>query len=300
VVALPVQVRTPGNWPSSLASTMRFAGCLVVSLSICLGLASPLNAQSAWYLMTDIESGESTTVREVLISGGKVKTLPRDEQEPWLLVDIDSREIVLVDPEQRVYAQATPAAHCAALAESGKTWSDLVPPRFRDDEVLGSAAGNDAEPLVSTSEAIRIREVGTAGQVGEFETVRYDISLGRSKVEEIYLTTDARLLGQLGGLEGVAAYVTVVQELGHCLREVLGEQPSLLSSAGRASLEDRPEYLEILKKGWPVKSSWLGEPTRRDETVTIASEWNVRPTDLDPPASYREVSITDMLFSPVR
>ncbi len=297
MVALPRRVPTLGVWPNSQARAAHFAGCLVVSLSICLGLAAPVNAQSGWYLMTDITSGESTTVREVLISGGKVKTLPRDEQEPWLLVDIASQEIVFVDPGRRVYARATPAAHCAALTESEMTWRDLIPPRLRDDAALGSAVEINLEQQGSSSEVIRIREVGPARQVGEFEAVRYDISLGRSKVEEIYLTTDARLLRQLGGLEGIAAYVTVVQELGRCVREVLGEQTALLSPAGRASLDDRPEYLEMLKKGWPVKTSWRGEPSHSDETVMIASEWDVRPTDLDPPSSFRQVSITEVLLS---
>jgi len=80
VVAAPEQNRRLGGQPDSQPRTTRFAGGLLLSLVICLGLASPVHAQSGWYLMTDIESGGSITVREVLISGGKVKTLPRDKE----------------------------------------------------------------------------------------------------------------------------------------------------------------------------------------------------------------------------
>jgi hypothetical protein len=297
VVTPPGQDRRRRGQPGCRPHANRFTGALL-SLVICLGFASQVYAQSGWYLMTDIESGGSTTVREMLISGGKVKNLPRDEEEPWILVDLNTQEIVFVDPAQRIYARATPAAHCAALSEESAALRDLIPYRYRDDESLPPAETTDTGP--AGTEAIRIREVGTTTQVGEFEVVRHDISLGRNKVEEIYLTTDARLLGQLGGTEGVAAYVALVHELNRCVREVLGEQALLLSPTGRTSLENRPEYLEMLKKGWPVKTSWLGEPSRRDETVTISSEWNVRPADLDPPASYRQVSITELLIPVAR
>ena len=285
----------PRHQAGLLGRGARFAGSLLFSLGICLSLAAPAQAQSGWYLMTDIESGESVAVRETLISGGKVKTLPRDDAEPWLLIDLNTREIVLVDPVQGVFARATPADHCAALEESRDELRALVPYLFRDDESLPAA---DAEGTRQASAgAIRVREVATTTEFAGFEAVRYDIRLGSTKVEEVYLTTDARLLRELGGLEGVAAYVDLARELNRCVQETLGEQVLLPSPAARTSLENMPEYVETLKKGWSVKTSWQGEPSRRDETVTIASEWDVRPADLEPPASYRVVSIAQMLLA---
>jgi hypothetical protein len=272
-------------------------GGLLLLLAIGLGSASAAHAQSGWYLMTDIESGEGTSVREVLISGGKIKSLPQADDDLWTLIDLNSGEITFVDPAQGVFARATPADHCAALEESGDELRTLVPYRFKDDESLPAEARDTGSAEEASSRDIRIREIATNSEFGGFESVRYDVRLGRDKVEEVYLTTDARLLREVGGLEGVAAYVDLIHELNQCSRAVLGEQAGPLPPAGRTRLEEMPEYLETLEKGWPVKTVWLDEPSRRDETVTIASEWDVEPADLEPPAGYRAVSITQLLLS---
>ena len=271
------------------SGTTHHLSVLVLAL---LFLPVPASAQTGWYLMTDGEDAGVRYVQEVLIADGKIKELARHREGTWTVYDVNRGEIAFVDPGRRVYAQASPAAHCRSLAERADELKDLD--RLSPSDQAGSASSG--QQAAGNLPAVTVRDWGSSKtRLQDFEEALYEVRLDGKRYQRISLTTDARLLGELGGTEGLAAYVDMVHELDSCSRELLGTPAAGTTGAMRVHAESAPAYLDLMRKGWPLNTVWSLDGRETTEIVTIASEWDVEPTDLEPPDGYRELTLAEFL-----
>lgn len=255
-------------------------------------LSGPAAAQTGWYLMTDGEDSGVRYVREVLIADGKIKELPRGHEGTWVVYDVNRGEIAFVDPAREAYAQATPAAHCRALADQAEGLEDIVQ-LWSSGQPASTSSGQQA---ASSSPPVTVRDRGSSKtRLQDFEEALYEIRVDNQRYQMIWLTADARLLGELGGMEGLAIYVDMAHEFGSCSRELLGAAADVNTGTMRAYVESTPAYLDLMRKGWPLSTVWSLDGREVTEIVTIVSEWEVRSSDLEPPDSYRKLSLAEFL-----
>jgi len=272
--------RMPAPWLRS--GSTHLLSVLVLALLL---LPGPASAQTGWYLMTDGEDGGVRYVREVLIVDGKIKELPRRSDGTWVVYDVNRGEIAFVDPAREVYAQATPAAHCRSLADNADELADVQQPSTSG----GRQAASNSPPVT-----VRDRR-NSKTRLQDFEEALYDVRVDGRRYSRVWITTDRRLLGELGGLAGLATYVDMTHEFDSCSRESLGPGEGLTSSTMQVYVESSLAYLDLMRTGWPLNTAWSLDGREVTEVVTIAREWAVQPSDLEPPDSYRELSLAEFL-----
>lgn len=271
---------------------MRWTTAAIAALGAALAavtLLPPAAAQTGtgWYLMSDGEAGDAKYIREVLIAAGKIKELPRYPTATWVVYDVNDREITIVDPARRVYARATPAEHCRSLADAGDALQAALG-RLPSD---AAGPGATVPSAGTTPPEVSIRERTPRTRLQDFEEVLYEIRADGRWFERVWLTTDERLLNALGGLDGLAAYVDMRHEFETCSRRLLRSAADPAADAARIAVESSPAYLEVMRKGWPLSMAWNEADGQVTEAVNIAAEWRVPASDLEPPGTYRRLSL---------
>lgn len=257
---------------------------IVALLGLLAAMPLPAAAQTGWYLMSDGEDGEVKYVREILLAAGTVKELPRHPTAPWVVYDLEQREITVVDPGRRVYARASAAEHCRSLAQAQTAL-----------EGWASAGPDSGSATTVAAPTVTVRERrATRTRVQDFEEMLYEIRADDRWFERVWLSTDGRLLDALGGAAGLAAYIDMKDEFDSCSSAMLRDAVDATADWARILVESSPVYLEVMRKGWPLSASWNLGDRQVTEEVTIAAEWKVAAADLEPPDSYRHLALAEL------
>lgn len=139
---------------------MRSIKIMILMIAVALLAAAP--ALAGW-----VQEGADGT--KLFIQDGKVKEVPQEAGEPWMVMDLKAGQVIMVNPEARAYATIDMNQFCQMMAR--------IAARF------GRQAGSPA--------AVSIVDKGPGPKIAGLATVKYEITSGGKLREELWLTREA-------------------------------------------------------------------------------------------------------------
>ncbi len=209
-----------------------------------------------------------------LISNGKFKHVsPKDGMGS--ISDSGKGTITMVNNREGVYVTGKPHEFCQEMKAMMNAALASIPPEQRAmmEEMMKSSAAA-AKPAVS------FKKAGSGGKIAGWDTDRYEVFVNGKLYEELWLVTDKAILNDLDKLD-----IGLFQKFSSCMAN---------QSGGNHDPEDSPEYIQLLKKGWQVKSVPHGDVHHHlSETISL-EKTDVPESEFDVPAGYRKVTVMEM------
>jgi hypothetical protein len=233
--------------------------CLFAATLFFLGIVGTgVDALAGW-ILTD-RDGSKTYVSE-----GKVKEVPQEAGEPSLIMDYKKEQVLFINLDEKVCAQASFDEYCRVVSKMVSAMQSAA--KARGEET-------DTEPPPEVS----IERVGKGGKIAGFDTAKYEVYADGERYEEIWLTTDASLVSQLGSLDAL-------RKLAFCLNKGMAGE-----------IESSPEYVKLITSGVVLKavSYEMGNPEVDTEIVRIEKK-EFPPGEFALPAGCRDVGIRKAL-----
>lgn len=255
---------------------MRTWPLAVMVLVVCV-VASPPNA-SGGVMMVD-QDGET-----VMISKGKVKTVAEDEDEYIYIFDTNTGTMTMVDKSEKTYATGTADEYCAAVTSLAEEMlSDMDEEEREMMTAMRRALGRKTPPEV------KVVSKGKGEPIAGLETVKYEVIVNGALYEEVWVTGERAVLGELAGIKEFGRSMDMMNR---CAMESIGGGE--LSGAPELTAE----YASLYEKGWPLRSFKPGEDSLDSglQTNIQRVEFHDFPeSDFLPPAGYRKVPIGELL-----
>ncbi len=225
----------------------------IIATALLMGMAFP--ALAGW-----VQTERDGT--KTLISDGKVKELPAEPDEGWLVMDHRGRKVLVFNPEQNTCSEATFSQYCETI------------------EILTAAhqkalAAFEGDEEGHSPPAVEIKKRGSGGKIAGFETTKYQVYADGELYEELWLTTDKAVLSEVGDQSSL-------QDLFRCLHE--------------SEVEGNPAYFKMMISGWPLKtlSQEAGLMEVYTDVVTLIKT-EIPPADLALPPSCRSVPLQESM-----
>jgi hypothetical protein len=221
-----------------------------------VSLLSPPLLYSGWIL----KDQDGTTT---YISHGKIKHVEEDEPNSSLVIDYSGEQVILVDGTRRIYAAGTLEEYCRIM------------------QSMMDAFGQMGQTLGGPDENVQSVEVIAAGQerVAGMNTDKYQVVVDGELYEEVWLTTEPALIGELGNIKSHKKFT-------ECL-DAVGEP-----------VESTKAYRELAEKGWELRSiSYdFDEKEYNSDTYMIQRE-EIDESAFVPPASYKRLDLEELFMA---
>ncbi|KMY66324.1 hypothetical protein AAU61_17855 [Desulfocarbo indianensis] len=231
---------------------MRKIAMRLVFALICLALV----AAPAWAGWVQVEKeGE-----KLLISQGRIKTVPEDPAEGWTVMDFKKGQILVVNPQDRTYAQATLQQFC-------QTMQQFV-------SQMKAMAGKKAE---AEPKAVKVEVVkqGSGGKIAGFNCTKYRVLADGRLKEEVWLTTEPEFVKEFDpGL----------------LSKMIG------CAAERGEVESSPAYQQLISSGWVLRAitNDNGQPEAETDVISLKKE-DISEDEFRVPQGYRQITLDEAL-----
>ncbi len=246
----------------------------VIVFFVALFWLTPIGLATAGWVELDSEGSRT------LFSEGKIKDSAEDEGT-WSVFDTTSGELMMVDDELAIYTRAEIDGYCEAIMSATEEALAQMSPQER--ELLDQLMGVEAPPIHVT-----VRHLGEGGEIAGYPTEHYRVLVNDIPYQELWIATDAPVLQEID-IAGLQSYQ---KKMSSCLEEAT---PWALGPAPEAS----PEYEELLRKGWVMRSvqyDGAGEIVMLKEVVGLVQE-SIAAAEFDEPAGYRQLSVRQFMES---
>lgn len=202
----------------------------------------------------------------VLIENGKLKVLPEETGQTWLIIELNNDRMIMGDPMSKRYGQASFEEYCRTMEQMMERMLEAMA-----GFMGGSDTGADQE---EKPVQVKVVKDGPGGDIAGFKTTKYKIFENKELSEEIWLTDDSALLKELGSLKKIGFL--------EC-----GGEPSALTSS--------EEYKKLLSSGWPLKSiSYSDGMADVDTDVISMEEKNIPDEEFQIPGGYQKVPFSEL------
>ena len=206
-----------------------------------------------------------------------------DGENQTMIFDANRDVMILVDTTRKIYAEGTVDAFC----ESGSNLMEQAMAGLSPEEqemmkqMMGDLPGQDKTPKRPD---VRVERGGDGDSVAGYATVRYRVTADGKPYEELWLSAAPPLMEEFGRLG------SMVEQTGR-LAECFGG-----GLAAEDLVEAGPEYIALLKKGYPLKTIKFedGRPEVQDEVVKV-EETGIPASEFRPPPGYRKVSFRELM-----
>ena len=215
----------------------------------------------AWGGLVQIDQDGSRT----LISDGRIKEVPDSNDEGWVVMNLKTNTILMVNTEQGTCTEATFEEYCSSMQMVlGGMMSAM-------SEFMGGQMQDEAPD-------VEIRKLGSGGKIAGFDTVKYQVSADGELYEELWLTHDRALMKELGNPDQDS-----LRQFATCME---GQS---------ATVENDEDYIEMSTSGWPLKeiSYDMGEPEVDLEVVRLEKK-DIPASEFAMPAGCRKVDLEKM------
>lgn len=219
----------------------------------------------AGWVQTD--SDGSTT----FLSDGKIKE--RTKGEPYYSVlDAQKGTILYVDTAKKRYAMDTIDNFCKSMVSEMEKAMQQIPKEQREEMARIMKKGNGKAPKVS------VTKEGDGGTVAGYKTTKYRVLADGKLHEELWLSTDAALMKELGGF-----YTQVMKKFEKCMASVqaMGNMP--------ISPSDSPEYKKLDQAGWELKSKTYSFGEAHTHEILKLERKSIPDSEFAVPAGYKKV-----------
>lgn len=196
----------------------------------------------------------------IYVQEGKIRSLPDQPDEIWMIFDLKGDQMTMVDPESRRYAQGSSAEYCELVAKMMDMASSML-------GVMGMEMGQQQ------AAEITVRREGPGERIAGFATTRYQVLQDGQLAEEVWLADDPELMRELAGAGNLSRM------------ECGGDKANLAASA---------EYAKLMGRGWPLRSvTHLGGDSYTSLDVVRIEKKKIPAADFQPPSGYRRVALAE-------
>jgi hypothetical protein len=243
---------------------MSFIKVLIV-ITIIIGLTSPGHA--GWI---EVEKDGN----KVLISKGRIKSTW--DEGIWLINDINTNEMILVNDKLRLYSRGTIDDFCQAMSEVYTEVMKKIPPEQR--ALMEQEMKRQKK---KTSPKVSIERMGKGGMIAGFSTMKYLVTVNGVPYREVWLTTDASLMKELNPKK----MSQFIAKLKQCM----------VGTAGMVveAVEVSPEYIKLEQKGIILKEVNKEEGYVETEVIRLEKK-SIPDSEFQPPAGYKKISFFEM------
>ena len=223
---------------------------------------------------------------QTLVSRGRLKFTPR-EAGVAIVLDVGRGKMWVADAARRIYWDGTVEEYCGAaqgtVAAAEQQIGEHVkgmPPAQRQqiEDMLRQMAGGRATG--TPAPRVIVEPTAETETIARFPTRKYRVLADGQLYEELWLTTDPALLGDL--------------DLGRA-PDTFGRMFACLAGAGGGRVEASAEYRQLFRQGWPLRAVHHGEGKAVDRMrVTRVERREVPEADLAPPTAFRPASLAEV------
>lgn len=222
-----------------------------------------------------------------LFSDGKFKHV---SPEDGMISIFDSAKgvITMVSEHERVYASGKPEDFCKGMKEmmdAAKEQMDAamanIPPEQRammEEMMKQSMPAESAGPVAKPS--VSIQKAGSGGKVAGWDTDKYKVMVDGNLYEEVWLVSDSTLKKDIEKVD-----FSIFQKFSSCTEDQYGRGQDP---------EDTPEYMELMKEGFQVKTVSHGDVEHHSSDTVSLEKRDIPESEFKVPAGYRKVSITEI------
>lgn len=222
-------------------------------------------AAHAGYVQTEKDGGVT------FISGGKVKSVSAEDEE-WTVIDLSKATLMVVNERERTVMTGTIDEFCQAMQGMFGAMAEFMGGASR----FGMPMGQQQPGAVP---AVKVVDAGAGGIIAGLRTRKYEIYQGDELVEELWVARQASLLKELGNSGSMA-------RLSACTAGMAGEP----------SYEESPEYMAVLKNGWPLRLVTHEDGEAEVDTDVVKLEQRAVPdSEFAPPKGYRRASFQESM-----
>jgi hypothetical protein len=222
-----------------------------------------------------------------LVSNGKFKHVS-PEDGMITLFDSAKGTITMVNDREKVYTTGKPQDFCKGMKEmmdSAKKQMDEamanVPPEQR---AMMEEMMKQSMPTPSTAPAakpsVSIKKAGSGGKVAGWDTDKYQVMVDGKLYEEVWLVSDSAIKKDIAKVD-----FSAFQEFSSCTRDQHG---------GGQDPEDTPEYMELVKKGWEVKSVSHGTVEQHSSDTVSLEKKDIPESEFSVSPGYRKVGMMEI------
>jgi hypothetical protein len=205
-----------------------FKGILIAAAAAIL-LFSWIAPGFCGYVITEADGTRS------LVSNGKIKSLPGDMDDETVIMDLKKGEMILLSNTEKTATKTTIDEFCAMMEQVGQAMAQAMA-QFQEQSGAGGqfpVPGADQKPP-----EVRVEKTGSGGSIAGYDTQKYTVYADGQLYEELWITTEKKLIDEVGGLDKIARFE-------QCANQVM---------AAESSVESDPAYLSVATSGWVLKS----------------------------------------------
>lgn len=199
------------------------------------------------------------------IQNGKLRGDTEDSGDMWSVIDMAKGTIMMVNPEEKTYFEGTIDEYCSGM-------------RTMMDSMSQFMGGMMPKPAAQKPK-VEIVKAGPGGKIAGYDTTRYKVLVDGVLREELWLANDQTLLKELGNMQAMAKF-------SQC-------------AAMETDFEASPQYQEIMKAGWPLKTvSHVDGGTETDSEITRIEKTDIPASKFTAPKDYTKTPMATM-FGPL-
>jgi len=197
---------------------------------------------------------------KLLISQGRIKTVPEDPAEGWTVMDFKKGQILVVNPQDRTYAQASLQQFCQTMQQ------------FMSQMKAMTGKKSETEPKAVKVEVVK---QGPGGKIVGYDCTKYRVLVDGRLKEEVWLTSEPEFVKDFDpGL----------------LSKMIG------CAAGRGDVESAPAYQRMISSGWVLRAITHENGQAETETDVISLQKEDIPEDeFKAPQGYRQTTLDEAL-----
>jgi hypothetical protein len=219
-------------------------------------------------------------------SEGKIKDVA-DGESTWSVFDTTTGTLMMVDDELGIYTSAEVDDYCQAIFSATEEALEQMSPEER--ELMEQLMGGGQEPGAEAPRLqVAVESLGEGESIAGYATETYRILVNGLPYQDLWIAPDAPVMEEID-ISGLQSYQ---REMSTCLEAAT---PWTMGPAPETS----PDYEEVLRKGWVMRSiqyDGTGEIVSRNEIAQLEED-EISATEFEEPAGYRQVGVRDFMES---
>jgi Domain of unknown function (DUF4412) len=247
-------------------------------LLLAVALLTAAAAEAGWLIVDD--RGDQT-----LVSRGRLRIAGGQGDGQVMVLDLGRARVWVADTGRSLYWDGTVEEYCQGLRTIMPSPEEQLAERLKDlpadqraqvEELLKKRARGGA----AVPPRVAVERTGETETIAALPTRKYRVLVDGALYEELWLTTEAALVGEL--------------ELGRA-PDTFGRMFACMAGSGATRPEATAEYRQLFGQGWPLKAVYHGDGAGTLRTlVTRVEKRDIPERDFTPPAGFTKAPLADL------
>lgn len=254
---------------------MKVKICLAVVLSILFAS----QAFAGWAIkevMRGTEGEEDT--RTVFFQNNQIKMVEADETS---IFDLKNGIFYLLNPEQKIYCSGTPSTLQKSVEEASSKMMEAqmkeLPPEQREayKKAIEQMKLQESKETPADKLQVEVKKSPETITVAGFQGKRYQVLVNGKPTEDLWISKEINLNDEIDVDKSISFF------------------KAMSEPRQEAFFEASPEYIELMKQGYAIKSTQYDEMGSIVTEVVEAQKKQIPESEFRAPQDYRKVSVQE-------